>query len=79
LCNRAPERVARHVVGEAAPSIDLDDRKPLPILGLENVVAGDVHLSQHEPELRLELPDLRKRSLAEVAVGRVIDDDVDYG
>jgi hypothetical protein len=79
LCNRAPECVGLHVVCEAAPSVDLDDRKPFSILGLEDLVPGDVHLSQDEPELGLELPDLRERALAEVAVGRVIDDDVGYG
>jgi hypothetical protein len=76
LCNRFAKRVHLNVVCEAAPSVDLDDGEPLAILGLERFVARDVDLAQQETELRLQLPDLSKRPLAEVATLRVIDDDV---
>jgi hypothetical protein len=64
------------VVGEAPPSVDLDDREPLPVLGLERLVAGDVDLSEPKAELGLEGPNLCQRPLAEVAALRVVDDDV---
>jgi hypothetical protein len=64
------------VVGEAPPSVDLDDREPFAVLGLERLVAGDVDLTEPEPELGLEGPNLRQRPLAKVAAVRVIDDDV---
>ena len=76
MCNRAAKRVELHVIRETAPSVDLDDREPLAILGLERVVAGDVDLPQLEAELWLQLPNLSKRALAEVAALRVVDDDV---
>lgn len=64
------------VVREAPPPVDLHDRKPLAVLGLERLVAGDVDLAQPEAELALEPPELRQRPLAEVAALRVVDDDV---
>jgi hypothetical protein len=64
------------VVGEAPPAGDLHDREPLAILGLERLVAGDVHLPQVEAELGLERPHLLERPVAEVAALRVVDDDV---
>lgn len=67
------------MVREAASSVDLHDRKPLPVLRLEGLVAGNVHFAQVEPELGLKLPDLLERAVAEVAAGRVVDDDVGYG
>jgi hypothetical protein len=80
LCNRFAKGIDVNVVCEAAPSVDFDDREPLPVLRLERFVARDVDLAQQETELRLQLPDLRERPLAEVATLRVIDDDVgSYG
>jgi hypothetical protein len=76
LCNRLTERIDVQVVRETAPPVDLDHREPLAILGLEGRVPGDVHLPEGEPELRLELPHLRERPLAEMAALGVIDDDV---
>ncbi len=55
MCNRPAERVGLHVVGEAPPAVDLDDRQPLPVFGLEGGVAGDVDLAQVEAELLAEL------------------------
>jgi hypothetical protein len=76
LCNRLAKRIDLHVIGEAATPADLDDREPFPVLGLERLIAGDIHLTQQEAELPLELPDLDERPLAEVAALRVIDHDV---
>jgi hypothetical protein len=76
LCNRTAEGIDLEVVREAPPTVDLDDREPLAVLGLERVVAGDVHLAEGEPELGLERANLRQRPLAEVAALRVVDDDV---
>jgi hypothetical protein len=79
LCNRFPQGLGLDVVREAAPAVDLDDRQPLPVLGLERRVAGDVHLAQLEAELVPERPHLRERALAQVAALRVINDDLGYG
>jgi hypothetical protein len=76
LCNRRAEHVDLDVVGEAPPPVDLDDREPLAVFGFERLVAGDIDLAEREAELGLECPDLRERPLAEVAAGRVVDDDV---
>lgn len=76
MCNRFAQCVDLDVIGETPPSVDLDDREPLPVLGLERVVARDVHLAQGEAELGLKRPHQRERPLAEVATLRVIDDDV---
>ena len=76
MCNRSAERLDLDVVGEAASPVDLDDREPLSVLGLEPLVAGDVDLAQGEVELLLELPQLAERPFAEVAALGVIDDDV---
>ena len=76
MCNRGAERIGLHVVGEAPPSVDLDDWEPLAVLGLERLVTGDVDLVEVEPELGLEGPHLGQRPLAEVAALRVVDDDV---
>jgi hypothetical protein len=76
LCNRFAERSELHVVREAAPTVDLDHGKPLAVLGLERLVARDVHLPQPEAQLDLKRPDLGQRPLAEMAALRVVDDDV---
>jgi len=76
LCNRLAKCTDMHVICEAAASVDLDDRKPLAVFGLERVVARDVHLTQAEAELHLERPYLRERPLAEMAALGVVDDDV---
>jgi hypothetical protein len=64
-----------HVVGEAPPAVDLHDRQPLPVLGLQGGVAADVDLAQVEAELVPERAHLRERALAEVTALRVVDDD----
>ena len=64
-----------HVVGECPLAVHLDDGDQLAVRGLELRVAVDGDLLELEPELVMERPDLRQRTLAEVAVGRVVDDD----
>jgi hypothetical protein len=79
LCNRTAERVDLEVVGKTSTAVDLDDREPLAVFGLERVVAADVDLAQHEPELGLQVPQSSDRGLAEVAPLRVVDDDLGDG
>ena len=76
MCNRGTEGIGLHVVRETPPTADLHDREPLAILGLEGLVARDVHLPQVEAELGLERPHLLEGPVAEVAALRVVDDDV---
>jgi hypothetical protein len=68
-----------HVIHEAAPSVDLDDRDPLPVCRLETGIAVDGDLPQIEAELLLRLPDDAPRRLAEMAAGRRVEDDLGYG
>jgi len=63
------------VVRETAPPVDLDDRQPCAVLGLEGGIAGDIHLAQLEAELLAELRDNAAGALAQVAARGVIDGD----
>jgi hypothetical protein len=76
LCNRTPERIGLEVVGEPPPAIDLDDREPLPVAGLELRIARDVDLAELEVELVAEAAQLLERALAEMAPGCVVDGDL---
>ena len=60
----------------AAPAVDLDDRQPFPVLGLERRVARDVDLVELEAELGVEVRDHAAGSLTEVTARGVVDDDV---
>jgi hypothetical protein len=80
LCNRAAKRVYLEVVCKTSATVDLDDREPLAVFGLERVVASDVDLAQREAELGLQLPQSSDGGLAEVAPLRVVNDNLgDYG
>jgi hypothetical protein len=79
LCNRLPERLRVDVIHEAAPPVDLDDRNPLPVGGLEGWIAVDCDFPQIEAELLLRLPDDPPRRLAEMAAGRGVQRDLGYG
>jgi hypothetical protein len=79
LCNRRAEGVRVHVVDEAPPPVDLDDRDPLAILGLELGITVDDDLAQVEAELVVRLGDDATRRLAEMAARRGVEDDVGYG
>jgi hypothetical protein len=60
-------------------SVDLDDRDPLAVPGLQLLVAVDRDLPQLEAELFVRSADDPPRRLAEVAAGGGIEDDVGYG
>jgi len=79
LCNRATQGVRVDVVDEAPPSVDLDNRDPLPVRGLELGVAVDRDLLELEAELLARGSDDAARRRAEVAAGRGIEDDSAYG
>jgi hypothetical protein len=79
LCNRAAERVGVHVVREAPPPVDLDDRDPLAVLGLETGIAVDRDLPQLEAELVLRRADDAPGRLAQMAAGGGVEDDRCYG
>jgi hypothetical protein len=68
-----------HVVDETAPAVDLDDRDPLAVRGLELGIAVDRDLPQLEAELIARSRDDAPGGLAEVAAGRCEEDDVGYG
>jgi len=71
----APEGSRIDEVDKGPPSVDLDDGQPLPILGLELGVTGDVDLV----ERLAALDEDGARPLAEVAAVRVVEDDARYG
>ena len=79
MCNRSAEGVRLNVVGEAAPSVDLDDRDPLPVRGLELGVAVDRDLAQLEAELVVCRGDDAPGRRAEMAARRGEEDDFSYG
>ncbi len=63
------------VVGEDALAVQLDDRKPLAVLGLERGIAADVDLDELERVLRSDVVEHGAGALAEVAAGRGEEDD----
>ena len=68
-----------HVVDEAAPAVDLHDRDPLAVGGLELGVSVDRDLPQLEAELVSRPGYDAPRRLAEVAARRGVEDDLRYG
>jgi hypothetical protein len=68
-----------HVVDETTPPVDLHDRDPLAVGGLELGVAVDYDLPQVEAELVARSRDDAPRRLAEVAPRRGEEDDFGYG
>jgi hypothetical protein len=77
LCGQlAPEGVRRHVVDERLGAADLDDRDQLSEPVFEGGIARDVHLAQLEGELGAQLLQRSPGALAQVALRRVIKDDV---
>jgi hypothetical protein len=78
LCSEpAAQRVRVDVVGEDPLAVDLDDREPLPVAGLELGIAGDVDLLEREAELGTQLVELCARPVTEMAARRVVERD--YG
>jgi hypothetical protein len=68
-----------HVVDEAPPPVDLDDRDPLAVLRLQLGVAVDRDLAQLEAELVVRGRDDTPGRRAEVAARRGVEDDLGYG
>jgi hypothetical protein len=79
LCNRPAERIGVDVVDETPPAVDLHDRDPLPVSGLETGVAVDRDLPQVEAELVSRRADDAAGRLAEMAAGSGVEDDFGYG
>jgi hypothetical protein len=79
LCDLPAERIGLDEVRERPLAVDLDDRKPLAVAGLELRVAADVDLLQVEPEVVPSGTHDTLRSSAEVAPLGVVEDDVGYG
>jgi len=68
-----------HVVDETPTPIDLDDRNPLAVRGLELGLPVDSHLPQLEAELVTRGGDHAPGRRAEVAARRGVKDDLGYG
>jgi hypothetical protein len=68
-----------HVVDEPPPAVDLHDRDPFAVGGLELGIAVDRDLPQREAELVLRLRDDPPGRLAEVAARRGEKRDLSYG
>jgi hypothetical protein len=68
-----------HVIDETPPSVDLHDRDPLAVGGLELRIAVDRHLAQLEAELVVRRRDDALCRLAEVAARSGEEDDLGYG
>jgi hypothetical protein len=64
-----------HVIDESALAVDLHDRKPLPVPGLELRVASDVDFVELEVDLLPGVSEDLPRPLAQVATLRVVEDD----
>jgi hypothetical protein len=82
LCDlqTADERLPVDVIRESALALDLDDRQPFSIAGLELRIAAYVDLRELERPLRAHLLQHRPCPLAEVAaLGEVKDDADGYG
>jgi hypothetical protein len=80
LCGQfAAEGIRRDVVDEGLDAADLDHRDQLAVARLELLLPRDVDLAQLESELGAQLFENRAGTLAEVAAGRVVEDDFRYG
>ena len=79
MCNRLTQRVGVYVVDEAPPAVDLHDRDPLAVGGLQLGIAVDRHLPQFEADLVPGRRDDAPSRLAQVAAGRGVEDDLGYG
>ena len=68
-----------HEVREGALAVDLDDRQPLSVASLQVRVTGDVDLLELERLVGTSGLDHPPRRRAEMAAGRVVEDDARYG
>jgi hypothetical protein len=67
------------VVDESPLTVDLDDRQPLAVAGLELRVAADVDLFELELVLLPKRCERAQRTLTEMTAFGVIQDDLRYG
>ena len=79
LCDLPAERIGLDEVRERALAVDLHDRKPLAVAGLELRVAADVDLFELEPQLVPRRVDDPARGSAKVAPLGVEEGDAGYG
>jgi hypothetical protein len=79
LCQPSAQSVRRHEVDERPDAVDLDHRDQLAITRLELRLAVDPDLLELEPELVPQCDDGLPRLLAEVAAGRPVEANADYG
>ena len=79
LCDLPAQRIGLDEVCERPLAVDLHDRKPLAVAGLELRVAADVDLLELEPQLVPRRVDDPARRGAQVAPLGVVEDDVGYG
>jgi hypothetical protein len=79
LCELSSQRFGVHEVREGPFAVDLDHRQPLSVASLQLLVAGDVDLLELERLLGKRCSEDTLRSRAEVAAGRVVEDDAGYG
>ena len=75
MCESAAKRLRLDEIGERPPAVDLDDREPLAITALELWVAGDVDGAKIEGKLGAHSLQHAERGPAEVALGRVVEND----
>ena len=79
MCDLPAERARLDEVRERPLAVDLDDREPLAIAGLELRIAADVDLLQLEPKLVPSRTNDALRGRAEVAALGVVENDARYG
>jgi hypothetical protein len=79
LCDLTAERIGLDEERERPLAVDLNDREPLAVAGLELRVAADIDLLQVEPEVVPNGTHDTLRGGAEVAPLGVVEDDVGYG
>ena len=79
LCDLPAESVGLDEVRERPLAVDLDDREPLAIAGLELRIAADVDLLELEAELFAGGPDDALGGRAQVTALGVVENDARYG
>ena len=79
LCDPAAKSIRLDEVRESSFAVDLDDRQPLAVPGLEVEISPDVDLCQLELQLGTKALDDSARGGTEVAAFGVVEDDPGYG
>ncbi len=79
MCELAAESVRRDEVGERLLAVDLDHGQELAVAALQLRIPGDVDLRELERLVGANGLEHTARGRAQVAVGRVVEDDARYG